>query len=522
LPKNNYDVIPNNGEIRLFKVTSYNIYETGALDEWKEVVIEENADVMLLQETGGWTDVNDLELQNNINYINTQLVELGESPYSNIQLTDEGGTTTGGAMILSKFNIVNFNQIYEYSLDNGDSEVFGHDLLVATVDIYGVEMAIITVHLNCCKDGDLPRQRDMEALNNYMDSLGSIPIILTGDFNSFAPSDIGEIAPNVPDLGYEPLSMLLNSSHPKSTQIHNWVDTFRELNPRDPGYTYVDFYYQSRIDYIFVNDYFMQSQNILVNSTVAFAPSSEIGSDHFPVSTTFNLDYSIDLRQPHRVYGVGGNVVNETTINLSWDANSDEDIETYSIYKDGELVAVSSNDTLSFTDNTLVSNTLYFYEISATDLNGNIGLKSLKQYVNTSYGMITKPHAPTLTSEALTGKIRLTWEVIDNGGLPILYFILYRTTETARERGLFPPYEIVENNYFDDINPRSGRTYFYKIVAYNEVDASPFSEEISVTALEVSSNSIDETSIPSVSILITCLLILLPIRKRMNKVFKST
>jgi hypothetical protein len=69
-----------------------------------------------------------------------------------------------------------------------------------------------------------------------------------------------------------------------SSTIHNWIDVHRTLNPTDWGITYPS--YDSRIDFIYVNQYF---SDWIVNSTTGDTDHASTGSDHFTVDVFMNL-----------------------------------------------------------------------------------------------------------------------------------------------------------------------------------------------------------------------------------------
>ena len=87
-----------------------------------------------------------------------------------------------------------------------------------------------------------------------MDDLGDVPIIYTGDLNTFSPEDTGDLAPSG-NLGYDVIPMLIDPLDPNACTEHEFFDVFRTLNPSDPGYSYI--HIDSRIDYIFANEHFL-------------------------------------------------------------------------------------------------------------------------------------------------------------------------------------------------------------------------------------------------------------------------
>jgi hypothetical protein len=74
-----------------------------------------------------------------------------------------------------------------------------------------------------------------------------------------------------------------------SSEVHNFTDVFRALNPSDIGYTYGHQYAPllGRIDYIIVNDFFLDK---LVNSTVGDTAHADTGSDHYCVDAWISWD----------------------------------------------------------------------------------------------------------------------------------------------------------------------------------------------------------------------------------------
>jgi endonuclease/exonuclease/phosphatase family metal-dependent hydrolase len=267
-----------------FKVMTYNIKESGVDPDWKEVVKEEDPDIMILVETGTWDDNNDFLLNQAVIEFNAYFSQ--EAPYEGY--TAQGiGFSTDGEAILSRFPILNFIQISVVSLDDGTDYDVTHDFIHAVVDINGTSVNIIGAHLKASggETNEHRREWETEGIINYMDELGEVPIMYMGDLNSFSPSDTGDLAPTG-DLGYGPLTMMLYPDDPVygqfSSEIHNFTDVFRTLNPTDPGYTFghEDPELTARIDYILVNLFFSGE---LINSTCGDTAHADTGSDHYSV-----------------------------------------------------------------------------------------------------------------------------------------------------------------------------------------------------------------------------------------------
>jgi endonuclease/exonuclease/phosphatase family metal-dependent hydrolase len=268
-----------------FKVMVYNVEASGQNVDWKEVVKEENADVFIAIETGDWDDASGdgfdaSNFTDLLNEFNTYFSD--ELPYSGV--TTQGiPFDTSGETILSRFPIVSSIQIADVTLDNGTAFDVSHDFLDVELSINGTNIHIIAAHLKCCPGADNEEKRELaqEGIINYMDGLGQVPIIYAGDLNSFSPEDIG-LNDVQTGLEYGPCTMLVDPNDPTygsyASTIHLWKDVHRELNSADLGITYAS--YDSRIDFIFVNDFFFED---ILNSTTGDTAHASTGSDHYSV-----------------------------------------------------------------------------------------------------------------------------------------------------------------------------------------------------------------------------------------------
>jgi endonuclease/exonuclease/phosphatase family metal-dependent hydrolase len=366
------------------KVMTYNIEESGANPDWKEVVKEENADIMILVETGYLDDNSDLLLDQAISEFNAYFTD--ERPY--IGYTAQGiSYSTSGEAILSRFPILDFNQIGLVPLDNGTDYDVTHDFIHAEVDLNGTIVHLIGSHLKA-QSGEVNEDRrewETEGIINYMDNLGEVPVMYMGDLNSFSPDDTGDLAPQG-DLGYGPLTMMLHPEDPTygqySSSVHNFTDVFRTLNPTDPGYTYghQNPIYESRIDFILVNSLLLDK---ILNSTCGDTAHADTGSDHYSVDVWmgWNSTSTPDEDPPAQVTGLNTTVVNHSSIDLEWNTNTEPDLYRYIVYRNGSEIAQVT--TTYYNDTGLLSNTTYSYEVSAKDLSSNEGNKSVTVYATT-------------------------------------------------------------------------------------------------------------------------------------------
>ncbi len=353
------------------KFMTYNIEASGSNPAFIDVLKEENPDIAILVEAGNMDDngnssMNDLVVQLN-NYFTNEI------PYKSAVLFGQGSQYTGIAL-LSRFSVLSTNLIPIVTLDDGSLYDVSHDFISAQIQIGTNIVNLIGAHLKAStgSSNELKRELAQEGIINYMDSLGSSAnIIYAGDLNSFSPEDTGNLAPNG-NLGYGPMNMTINSANPHAPTIQSYTDVFRTLNPTDPGYTYYTSPYESRIDFIVVNQ---NLANLIFNSTVGDTASANLGSDHYSVDTFIDLTSwrPTDTIPPAQVTGLNGNSTIDT-VSLHWNANNEPDLSYYKIYRDGINIANTSIN--SYNDINLTPSTTYSYEVSAVDISGNEGIKS--------------------------------------------------------------------------------------------------------------------------------------------------
>ncbi len=393
-----------------FKVMTYNIEQSGINPDWKQVVKEENPDILILVEVGTWDDNNNALLNQYVDEFNAYFTN--EAPYQGV-VTQNVAFDTSGEAVLSRYPIVATNQLALVTLDDGSTFDPSHDFLDVTVNIDGTDTHLVASHLKCCSGATNEDKRDraQEGIINYMDSLGNVPIMYMGDLNSFSPFDTGALAPNG-DLGVGPMSMMVDTSSPiygpYASNVHTWTDVFRTLNPTDPGFTigHQNPTYQSRIDFILTNQFF---DGYLVSSTVGDTPTADTGSDHYAVDVIIDFGGSADTTPPAQVTGLTASTVSSTQIDLSWTANTEADLASYNVYRDG--VFLTSVTTNSYSDTGLTASTTYSYEVSAVDTSSNEGLKSAAVSATTSAPDTTAPARVTGLTATATGEttVDLSW-----------------------------------------------------------------------------------------------------------------
>jgi endonuclease/exonuclease/phosphatase family metal-dependent hydrolase len=281
----------------VFKVLNYNIWESGKMSEYLDVIIEENPDIAVLVETGGLDNANNSQLIQICNRVGGYYYK--QAPFEGRAdlLGPTSHSVTNGEAIISRYPILDFLQIDTWRTDAGPNVTLYRDFFDAVIDINGVVTHVIGYHGKCCSPTPSTnttemRETEAELMINYVDDLGDVPVMVLGDFNSHSPDDVGDLAP-LGWLGDGPLRMWLRPEDPSyghlSPKVHNFTDVFRELYPDDPGHSfgYWEPQYWGRIDFILVNDFWADR---MINATVGDTPSANLGSDHYSVDVFLSLD----------------------------------------------------------------------------------------------------------------------------------------------------------------------------------------------------------------------------------------
>ena len=373
------------------KFMTYNIEASGSNPDYIEVLKEENADIVILVETGdfdnnGNASANALTVTMNNYFDNTEI------PYQMSLIYGQNNMYTG-VTILSRYDLVSTTLIPLVTLDDGNLYDISHDFMDVLLNIGTEQVHIIGAHLKASSgaSNELKREKAQEGIINYMDNLGSTAnIIYAGDLNSFSPEDTGDLAPNG-DLGYGPMSIMLKNDtwgnySVYGSAVFTYTDAFRTLNPSDPGYTYYTSPYESRIDFVVVNN---NLDTLMISSTVGDTASASLGSDHYSVDVTFDMSAwaPSDTTPPAQVVGLVSTFVITDQIDISWTANTEPDLSYYNIYRDGVLL--TTVNTNSYSDTGLSASTTYTYSVSAVDTTGNEGLQSNDLIVTTDDPVVT-------------------------------------------------------------------------------------------------------------------------------------
>lgn len=260
-----------------FKIMTYNIKESGIYPEWMDVMKEENADLIMLVETGDFDDSSNALLTQYLTTLNEYFFD--EIAYEGYTL-QEIDSSWNGITLLSRLPISNSQKVDNVKLDDGSNLFVALPFLHAELDVNGQPLHVVGAHLTCCSGNEDDRIKQMEGILNFMDGLGNVPLIYLGDMNSESPDDTTSTASS---LGVEPIDIVLNPNNAKASMVHTFTDVQVKLNPNTDGFTYGGY---SRIDYIFTNQAF---DGKLVSSTTGDTDSADGASDHVSIDVIVKI-----------------------------------------------------------------------------------------------------------------------------------------------------------------------------------------------------------------------------------------
>ncbi|OPY30529.1 MAG: Fibronectin type III domain protein [Methanomassiliicoccales archaeon PtaU1.Bin030] len=163
--------------------------------------------------------------------------------------------------------------------------------------------------------------------------------------------------------------------------------------------------------------------------------------------------------------------------NISWSPpanNGSADILAYDLYRGTSPTSMTSLaivEEMSFIDMSVVEGTTYYYQVSAFNREGEGGRSPI---VNVT--IMNTPSAPiNLTLSNENDRIMLQWEApADDGGSPVTGYQIFRGMNGTAMEYL----TTVDNTSYVDTQVQEGVTYYYTVVATNDLGVGPTSEAV--------------------------------------------
>ncbi|WP_165640302.1 fibronectin type III domain-containing protein [Klenkia brasiliensis] len=174
-----------------------------------------------------------------------------------------------------------------------------------------------------------------------------------------------------------------------------------------------------------------------------------------------------DLTPPAPPTGLAA-VRGDGQVALTWTANSEADLATYRVLRDGTEVATVTGT--SYTDTGLVNDRSYAYRVVAVDTHGNRSVPSAA--VSATPTDLTPPSAPTgLVAVRGDGQVALTWTANPETDVAT-YRVLRDSTEVATVTG----------TSYTDTGLVNDRSYAYRVVAVDTHGNRSAASDPTVTA----------------------------------------
>jgi len=266
-----------------------------------------------------------------------------------------------------------------------------------------------------------------------------------------------------------------NNFQGNSPQAYDWFDNMSSLNQWNDLYPSGGNYW---------SDY---SGSDLMSGSNQDQPGSD-GIGDTPNLFGFDAQDLYPLMQPYESNdGTPSSPTNSQasssagSVILDWEVptiSGDSPITNYKIYRgtiSGDLSLLATlNDLLTYEDSAVVIGTAYYYQIAAVNDQGE-GPASVEVSATPAASTPTEP--TNFATQNANGLVRLTWsEPLDDGGGSYVNYKIYRGTTSGNLSLLITLGDVL---LYDDAVVVNGATYYYTIVAINDLGEGPPTSEIS-------------------------------------------
>lgn len=228
----------------------------------------------------------------------------------------------------------------------------------------------------------------------------------------------------------------------------------------------------------------------------AYSNTDDNTSYHTARGTTSITFQTSTPSEPRQVSAFSG----DTYVYLTWNtplSDGGSSITNYQIQSSstsgGPYTNLGTTSQLSYNDTGLTNNNNYYYVISAINTNGK-GTDSAEILGQPSLDLTPPMNLHVVSS---SNQVELAWDIPqNNGGFPILYYNVYRSTVTGG------PYSLIGTSsnlqYIDDTTT-NGLNYYYTIRAVNTIKEGMVSLELMATPIGVAQSPQKVIAIPSSS-----------------------
>lgn len=195
-------------------------------------------------------------------------------------------------------------------------------------------------------------------------------------------------------------------------------------------------------------------------------------------TTAINLDIG-DVIAPDTVM-LTAQIRGVNDVDLSWSASPSSDVAQYWVFRNNNLIHLTSDATiLNFNDVGLANGT-YEYTVRAIDAAGNTSIDSNTVTVSIDQQLLSTPQNLTAQALVMGETITLSWQTVSDPALQ--HYRLYRSQVSGSDYSIVA--DTLENTYTDtELN--NGTRYYYVVVAVDNFgNESTYSNEVSAVPID--------------------------------------
>ncbi len=160
------------------------------------------------------------------------------------------------------------------------------------------------------------------------------------------------------------------------------------------------------------------------------------------------------VNRPVPPAGLSASAESSSTVSLSWQTNTEEDLAGYKVYRDNTQIADVGKTYTVYTDNAVHPGITYIYQVTAYNTSGRESTKSPPVTIT------TPPGTPAGVTAQATGKeVELSWQASGN---PL--FVVERSTDGTN----FTQIAEVTETSFTEIVSLWDATYYYRVAQKGE------------------------------------------------------
>ncbi len=191
---------------------------------------------------------------------------------------------------------------------------------------------------------------------------------------------------------------------------------------------------------------------------------------------------------------LSGEVSGVNNTNISWSASASADVSQYWVFRNANLVHVTTDaSVLNYTD-TALANGSYDYTVKAVDAAGNVSADSNTITLTIEQQLLDAPENLTIQVELTGGALTLNWQAISS--VQLQNYRIYRSVVSGSDYMVIAD---TTDNVYTDTGLTNGTRYYYVVVAVDTFgNESQYSNQVSAIAADGLAASMPVITSPTV------------------------